>query len=51
MFFAKNGDPTIQSKKNKIRVFSFLRSLFSQQPALTASAPAWHFFCTVENGG
>ena len=51
MFFAKNGDPIIQSKKNKIRVFSFLRSLFSQQPALTASAPAWHFFCTVVNGG
>ena len=51
MFFAKNGDSTIQSKKNKIRVFSFLRSLFSQQPALTASAPAWHFFCTVVNGG
>lgn len=51
MFFAKNGDSTIQSKKNKIRVFSFLRSLFSQQPALIASAPAWHFFRTVVNGG
>ena len=51
MFFAKNGDSTIQSKKNKIKVFSFLRSLFSQQPGLTASAPVWDFFCTVLNGG
>ena len=51
MFFAKNGDPTTQSKKNKIGVFSFLRSLFSQEPALTVSAPAWYFFCNVVNGG